>query len=74
MFYSSHNYWWKGQNKRTCCVGKFPRVAVDPLRRVTGKEDSYILALCHKFATDCVLTYRAKINIVSRIECCYSWS
>ena len=29
-------YWWKGQNKRTCEVGTFPRHCVDPQRKLAG--------------------------------------
>ncbi|XP_062619614.1 activated CDC42 kinase 1-like [Saccostrea cucullata] len=33
-------YWWKGQNKRTCEVGTFPRHCVDPQRKRTGNDIS----------------------------------
>jgi activated CDC42 kinase 1 len=33
-------YWWKGQNKRTCEIGSFPRAILDPQRRITGEDIS----------------------------------
>lgn len=34
------NYWWKGQNKRTQNVGKFPRAILDPERKICGEDIS----------------------------------
>ena len=34
------HYWWKGQNKRTCDVGTFPRTLVDIQRKMRGDDIS----------------------------------
>jgi serine/threonine protein kinase len=33
-------YWWKGQNKRTLHVGQFPRLILDPERKLRGEDIS----------------------------------
>lgn len=36
----AQNYWWKGQNKRTLLVGKFPRAILDPERKLCSDDIS----------------------------------
>lgn len=34
------HFYWRGQNKRTCCVGQFPRNLVNAQRKMTGEDIS----------------------------------
>jgi activated CDC42 kinase 1 len=47
LFYRSSKYWWFGQNNRTFKYGSFPRMILDPQRRLNSDDIS--LPLKHSF-------------------------
>ncbi|XP_063841302.1 uncharacterized protein LOC135089551 isoform X2 [Scylla paramamosain] len=36
----AEDYWWKGQNQRTFCIGKFPRCITNPRRPLANQDIS----------------------------------